>query len=92
MKDSIFINADADFIREKFPEMYYIPITDSLGYNIFSKIHQDGKLKDYDFIKNRRGEVDLTIYSHLISNNSTLTRLIRGNNIELFNINKKTDG
>jgi DNA-cytosine methyltransferase len=83
-----FIHMDVDFIRQKFPDMYYIPITDTKGFKIFNKIHENGKLSDYYFIKNSRGEVDLTKFSNILTDkeNKKLTRLIRGNDIQAYQI------
>jgi len=79
---------DVNFIRETFPDVYLIPIIDSKGYSVFKKIHSYGKLKDYSFIRNSRGEVDLTKYSKLITTNRKGERLIRGNDIKIFKLGK----
>jgi len=87
LESNDFIDVDVDFIRKKFPDMLYVPLTDKTGIQIFNKIHNYGKLSDYGFIKNSRGEVDLTKFSNIISTDNRLKKLIRGNNIEKYKIN-----
>jgi Alw26I/Eco31I/Esp3I family type II restriction m6 adenine DNA methyltransferase len=86
-----FIKVDLEFIRNKFPDMLYVPITSGLGFKIFNKLHLKEKISDIKMIKNSRGEVDLTKFSKIISDNHDNKRLIRGNNIERYRINENTD-
>ena len=70
--------------------MLYVPITSDFGFKIFNKLHLKEKISDHKNIKNSRGEVDLTKFSKIISNNQKNKRLIRGNNIERYRINENT--
>ncbi|MHA1252321.1 MAG: DNA (cytosine-5-)-methyltransferase [Candidatus Helarchaeota archaeon] len=82
-----YININIDFIRKKFPDMLYIPITNDIGFKIFNKLHRFDKLGNFKFIKNSRGEVDLSKFSNIISFDTSQKRLIRGHNIERYYIN-----
>lgn len=88
LKNNQLKSVNADFIREKFHNSYYIPITDKKGLDIFSKIHSGKKIIDFPEIKNKRGEVDISFYSELIKSNKNKSNyLIRGRNIDLYNLN-----
>jgi Alw26I/Eco31I/Esp3I family type II restriction m6 adenine DNA methyltransferase len=85
-----YTEIDMNFIREKFPDLLSIPNTNERGIKILQKIHSHPKLSDQDNIFNRRGEVDLTKFSELISTSKESKahrRLIRGHNIEYYQLN-----
>lgn len=49
------------------------------------------KLKELDFIKNLRGELDLTSHRVYINRTQTKFKLLRGRNIKLYNIDQSND-
>lgn len=51
---------------------------------LLEKIHQHKILKDYQDIKNLRGELDLTAHKDLLSTDGNLTRLVRGIHISKY--------
>ena len=53
---------DFETIKNVFPSNLEIPLIDKTGWNILSKISRQKKLKEIPFIRNRRGELDLTLY------------------------------
>jgi adenine-specific DNA-methyltransferase len=69
-------------IREAYPNSLEIPFIDELGWKILTKISQIKKLKEFHYIRNRRGELDLTMFRKYITNTDTGYRLIRGNMIK----------
>ena len=72
---------DLNTIKNIFPSNLEIPLIDKTGWNILTKISKYKKLKDISYIRNRRGELDLTLYKSFISNENTGWRLVRGNMI-----------
>jgi len=72
---------DLETIKNVFPTNFEIPLIDKIGWSILSKISQHKKVKDIPFIRNRRGELDLTLYKPFITNKNTGWRLVRGNMI-----------
>lgn len=82
-----YIKMELNFIRKIFPNLLNLPDTDELGLEILRKIYSYPKLSDFKSIINSRGEVDLSKFSKLISNNNEHKKLIRGNNIEFYHLN-----
>lgn len=80
MSDNRF-EIDFDTIKNVFPTNFEIPLIDQTGWSILSKISRHKKVKDISFIRNRRGELDLTLYKPFITNKNTGWRLVRGNMI-----------
>lgn len=78
-----------DLIHKSFGENYEIPLIDRTGWNILKKLASFKKLKDFDYITNKRGELDLTLYKRLITKENTGYRLVRGNMISGAEILKK---
>lgn len=72
---------DFETIKNVFPTNFEIPLIDKTGWSILSKMSRHKKLKDISFIRNRRGELDLTLYKPFITNKNTGWRLVRGNMI-----------
>ena len=59
-----------------------IPFIDKTGWKVLSKISKQLKLKEFDYLRNKRGELDLTQYKDCISKTDTSNfRLVRGNMI-----------
>jgi len=53
---------------------------------LLAKINSMDKLKSLSFIKNKRGELDLTMFKSYIQKESTQFRLLRGRDLALFHI------
>lgn len=82
-------------IRTLCGQHYPIPSLDKAGWRVLEKICVFRKLGELPFIKNLRGELDLTAYSDCISETPTRMRLIRGDmikpfSVEIANSNKKS--
>jgi len=80
MSDSTF-EIEFETIKNVFPTNFEIPFIDKTGWCILSKISRHKKIKDISFIRNRRGELDLTLYKRFITKKNTSWRLVRGNMI-----------
>jgi adenine-specific DNA-methyltransferase len=78
--ESIF-KVDFETIKSIFPTNFEIPLIDKIGWSILTKISKQKKIKDLSFIRNRRGELDLTLFKSFITTNDTGWRLVRGNMI-----------
>lgn len=65
-----------------------IIIENPMGINILKKISKNTKIKDFKNILNLRGELDLTFYKDLITEQKTNLPLIKGSNIKEFYIEK----
>lgn len=72
---------DFETIKNVFPTNFEIPLIDETGWSILSKISKQKKIKEITFIRNRRGELDLTLYKPFITTKNTGWRLVRGNMI-----------
>src|SRR5574344_734386 len=89
--DELF-NISLNDIKATFPN-FEIPSIDKIGWSILNKLSKFQKLKDNSNIRNKRGELDLTLYKKFITNNPTQYRLVRGNMISAKNgiINKNNE-
>ena len=58
-----------------------IPYINKIGWGILYKLSKFKKLKENNDIRNKRGELDLTLYKRFITNTPTKFRLVRGNMI-----------
>lgn len=70
---------DFETIKNIFPTNFEIPLIDETGWNVLSKISKQKKIKEIPFIRNRRGELDLTLFKPFITTKNTGWRLVRGN-------------
>lgn len=61
-----------------------IIIENQMGWQIIKKIDQNKKIRDIDFIKNFRGELDLTLNKGYLTKEKTRYSLMRGNNVGEF--------
>ncbi len=68
-------------IKNVFPTNFEIPLIDEMGWSILAKISKKKKVKEIQFIRNRRGELDLTLFKPFITTKNTGWRLVRGNMI-----------
>lgn len=80
MADNTF-EIDFETIKSVFPTNFEIPLIDETGWTILSKISKEKKIKEIPFIRNRRGELDLTLFKPFITTKNTGWRLVRGNMI-----------
>ncbi len=80
MSDNSF-EIDFETIKNIFPTNFEIPLIDKIGWSILSKISKQKKIKEISFIRNRRGELDLTLFKPFITAENTGWRLVRGNMI-----------
>ena len=68
-----------DLIKEIFGDNLEIAYVNEIGWNILEKLSKFKKVKDYEHIRNKRGELDLSLHRNCISNINTGWRLVRGN-------------
>lgn len=72
---------DLQLINNLFPEKMEIPFISGTEWEVLSKLSSLRRVKDYTNIRNRRGELDLTLFRDFITSEKTPYRLIRGNMI-----------
>ncbi len=68
-------------IKQLFPAQMEIPFITHTEWNILTKFSSVKKLKQTPNVRNRRGELDLTLFKEFITNQKTPLRLVRGNMI-----------
>lgn len=81
-------SVELSVIQELFPKNLEIPIIQKCEWKILSKMLKLKKLKDLTSVRNKRGELDLTLCARFITTNPTQFRLIRGNMIGANEIRK----
>ncbi len=69
-------------INDIFRKGLEIPLIDKVGWSILSKISRIPKLGDHKYLRNRRGELDLTLFKSCITDKETGWRLVRGNMVK----------
>lgn len=74
-------NISFSSVKKLFPDNWEIPAIDKIEWDILSKIASLSKLKECSYIRNKRGELDLTLYKEYITLSQTGLRLVRGNMI-----------
>lgn len=79
-EDEIF-DVNISLVQELFPENLEIPTIKSLEWDILRKLSSLKKLKQIPSIRNRRGELDLSLCKEFITLSKTPYRLVRGNMI-----------
>lgn len=70
-----------DDVRLLFKSNWEIPPIDEIEWTILKKLLPVKPLKEQGFIRNKRGELDLTKYKDFITKEPTGLRLVRGNMI-----------
>ena len=70
-----------DDVKHVFSTNWEIPPIDHVEWDILRKLLKIRKLKDYSGIRNKRGELDISLHKEYITNNETQYRLVRGNMI-----------
>lgn len=78
--DDSFI-VDIALVKELFPTNLEIPVIKAKEWEILRKLSKFKKLKDLGTVRNRRGELDLTLCRNYITTRETNYRLVRGNMI-----------
>lgn len=78
-KDVFHVNIS--LVQELFPDNLEIPTIKSLEWDILRKLSSLKKLKQIPSIRNRRGELDLSICKEFVTSSQTPYRLVRGNMI-----------
>lgn len=79
-EEDIF-DVNISLVKELFPDNLEIPMIKSLEWDILRKLSSMKKLKHFSSIRNRRGELDLSLCKDYITTNHTPHRLVRGNMI-----------
>lgn len=69
-------------ISKCFPNTLEIPLVDEIGWGIIEKLNKFPKLKSLPFIRNKRGELDLTLHKAFIVTHKTSYQLVRGNRLK----------
>jgi Alw26I/Eco31I/Esp3I family type II restriction m6 adenine DNA methyltransferase len=72
---------ELSLVEQLFPNKMEIPFITEMEWKILKKISTNKKLKEVSGIRNRRGELDLTLYKNYITTEKTPFRLVRGNMI-----------
>lgn len=73
-------------IQKMFGTQYEVPSISDHGWTILLKLSKFPKLSTYKHIRNKRGELDLTLYREYISKIKTPYRLVRGNMLSPYGI------
>jgi len=71
-------NIKFEDIKANFPARLELPTIDKVAWSILTKLAKYPKLKDITSIRNRRGELDLSLYKQFITLEDTGFSLIRG--------------
>lgn len=77
--DGRYFGVDIESVRNIFGENMEIPLIPDRAWEILGKLSRMRRLKEYPEIRNRRGELDLTLYKRFITEENTPYRLVRGN-------------
>lgn len=72
---------DLSLVKQLFPEQMEIPFITQTEWAILEKMSAAKKLKQILNVRNRRGELDLTLFKNYITTQKTPFRLVRGNMI-----------
>lgn len=80
-EDEEIFKINISLVKELFPENLEIPTIKSLEWDILRKLSKLKKLKQLSFIRNRRGELDLSLCKEFVTSSQTPHRLVRGNMI-----------
>lgn len=80
-EDNEMFDVNLSLVQELFPDNLEIPTIKALEWDILRKLSSMKKLKQIPFIRNRRGELDLSLCKEYITSFQTPYRLVRGNMI-----------
>ena len=81
LEDGVVFNVDFLLVKELFPDNLEIPAINAIEWNILRKLSSLKKLKQISTVRNKRGELDLTLCKQYITTTRTPYRLVRGNMI-----------
>lgn len=70
---------DFGLVKQLFPDKMEIPFITEPEWDILKHLSSFRKMKDFPEIRNKRGELDVTLYSPYITKDKTKLRLVRGN-------------
>lgn len=76
-----------DDVKHVFSSNWEIPSIEKVEWDILKKLLSIPLLKNQKFIRNKRGELDLSLYKDYITSTPTDLRLVRGNMISDDSIN-----
>jgi Alw26I/Eco31I/Esp3I family type II restriction m6 adenine DNA methyltransferase len=85
-------SVNINLIEEVFPKYMEIPGISEEDWTILKKLQNFKKLKDFSNIRNKRGELDLSINNSYITKEETPHRLVRGNMISGSSIAEGING
>ena len=75
-------------ISDCFPKSLEIPLVDEVGWGLIAKLNKFPKLQSLTFIRNKRGELDLTLHKDFVTSKNTSYQLVRGNRLKKDGINR----
>jgi adenine-specific DNA-methyltransferase len=75
-------NVPKSLIFDCFPNTLEIPLVDEIGWAIIAKLNLFPKIASLSFIRNKRGELDLTLHKQFITTENTSYQLVRGNRLK----------
>lgn len=73
-------------IQQMFGTQLEVPSISGKGWSILHKLSKFAKLSSLKNVRNKRGELDLTLYKEYITNIKTKYRLVRGNMLSVNGI------
>jgi Alw26I/Eco31I/Esp3I family type II restriction m6 adenine DNA methyltransferase len=76
--DNNEFNVSFSLIQKLFPENMEIPFISENSWQLLAILSNFKKLKEFPQIRNRRGELDLTLFQSFITSEDTGIRLVRG--------------
>lgn len=76
-------NISIDDVKLIFDENWEIPSVEEVEWKILKKLKGCSKLKENKSVRNKRGELDLTLYESYVTSEPTEYRLVRGNMISI---------
>lgn len=68
-------------VMQVFSSNWEIPSIEKIEWDILKKLLAIPSLKEHHYIRNKRGELDLSLFKGYITNEQTFFRLVRGNMI-----------
>jgi len=86
-----FVEIPNTVIQEISPKYYSIPKTSMYGWEILKKIHEHQTISDIQWLRNHRGELDLTLHKKYVSTEKTDSQLIRGNHVKRFSLDWESE-
>jgi len=87
--DGEYFKINVALIEKVFDQNYEIPYINKIGWEILEKISNCKKIKEINDIRNKRGELDLTLFKKYITKEKTGWRLVRGKMISKDTIIEK---